>query len=440
MYFCCVNGLPNIKLSPFKKRIRNLIIGSDTYIESYGEFKQVMLSGQFGLIGIMLCLLYSSVAVLLAHYEALPVFATTVFFLSLSIFIHRQGDHCLANYFLLPTINVTVYLFAASESPHSGVFIFFIVNALAAFAVFNYKQRLLSILFAVFTYVLFSLAYFIDFSILPQRVYSEEMMLLKLVLNFSIALPCITMGVYLLISLNHYNALQLVRSNEELMKTNAELDRFVYSTSHDLRAPLTSVMGLIDIANRSNNDREVKKYLGMMKDRIHSLDKFIKDITDYSRNNRLEIIREKINLHELAHEVWDSLRFSPDAENINIRIDIQEDLYIECDKNRLRVILGNLIANAIRYHDVRKNNKFIRLHYQLNGRVFYLKVEDNGQGIAPEYHSRIFDMFYRGNEQSKGSGLGLYIVKEALVKMSGSIRLESIPGVGSTFIVKLPQK
>ena len=76
----------------------------------------------------------------------------------------------------------------------------------------------------------------------------------------------------------------------------------------------------------------------------------------------------------------------------------------------------------------------------MNGRVFYLKVEDNGQGIAPEYHNRIFDMFYRGNEQSKGSGLGLYIVKEALVKLSGSIRLESVPGVGSTFIVKLPQK
>jgi signal transduction histidine kinase len=431
---------PQVKLSPFKKRIRDLIIGSDTYIESYGEFKQVMLSGQFALIGIVLCMVYSVMSCCLGNFEALPLFATTIFFLSLSIFIHRQGDHCLANYFLLPTINVTVYLFAASEAPHSGVFIFFLVNALAAFAVFNYKQRLLSILFSVFTYLLFSLAYFVDFSILPERVYSEEMMLFKLVLNFSIALPCVTMGVYLLISLNHYNALQLVHSNEELLKTNTELDRFVYSTSHDLRAPLTSVMGLIDIANRSNSEHEIKKYLGMMKDRIHSLDKFIKDITDYSRNNRLGIIREKINLHALAVEVWDSLRFAPDAENIIFKIDIQEDLYVESDKNRLRVILGNLISNAIRYHDVRKNNKYIRLHYQLNGRVFYLKVEDNGQGIAPEYHTRIFDMFYRGNEQSKGSGLGLYIVKEALVKLSGSIRLESIPGVGSTFIVKLPQK
>ncbi len=98
-----------------------------------------------------------------------------------------------------------------------------------------------------------------------------EMTLFFLVFNFSIALPCATMGVYLLISLNHYNALQLVQSNEQLIKTNSELDRFVYSTSHDLRAPLTSVMGLIDITQRSNTDPETKKYLMMMKDRcIHS--------------------------------------------------------------------------------------------------------------------------------------------------------------------------
>lgn len=399
-----------------------------------------MLSGQFALIGILLCSVYGSVAFLLGSYESLPVFAVTVFFLGLSIFIHRQGDHCLANYFLLPTLNVTVYLFASSESPHSGVFAYFIVNTICAFAVFNYKQRLLSILFAVSTYVLFALSYFVDFSLLPVRIYSQELTLFFLVFNFSIALPCATMGVYLLISLNHYNALQLIQSNEQLIKTNSELDRFVYSTSHDLRAPLTSVMGLIDITQRSNSDPETKKYLMMMMDRVHSLDKFIKDITDYSRNNRQEIVRERIYLHALATEVWESLKFSPEAEHITFTIDVSEDATIESDRNRLKMILGNLISNAIRYHDTCKEDRYIRLQYLVNGRITYLKVEDNGQGIAPEYHTRIFDMFFRGNETSKGSGLGLYIVKEALVKLSGSIRLESSPGIGSTFIVKLPQK
>lgn len=423
-----------------KKKIRNLIIGENKFVENYGEFKQVMLSGQFALAGIAICLLYSFIEFVWGSYESLPVLATAIFFLALSVFIHRQGDHCLANYFLLPTINITIYLFAASESPNTGIFIFFIVNSIAAFAVFNYKQRILSILFASFSYFLFALAYLVDFSLLPERSYSPDLLLLNVVVNFTVALPAAGVAVYLLISLNHYNALQLVQTNEMLVKTNDELDRFVYSTSHDLRAPLTSVMGLINIADRSDDPREVKRYLGMMKDRVHSLDKFIKDITDYSRNNRLDIGREKVNLSELADEVWESLKYAPEAENIHFHIDIPKEACVESDKNRLRVIMANLISNAIRYHDGRKQHKFIKLQHQMNGKVFYLKVEDNGQGIPAEYHTKIFDMFYRANESSKGSGLGLYIVNEALMKLSGSIHLDSAPGVGSTFTIKLPKK
>ena len=76
----------------------------------------------------------------------------------------------------------------------------------------------------------------------------------------------------------------------------------------------------------------------------------------------------------------------------------------------------------------------------MKGRVSYIQVEDNGQGIATEYHNKIFDMFFRANEQSKGSGLGLYIVKEALMKLSGSIKLESTLGVGTTFTIVLPHR
>jgi signal transduction histidine kinase len=260
----------------------------------------------------------------------------------------------------------------------------------------------------------------------------------NIIVNFSVALPATVMSVYLLININHYNALQLVERNEQLKKTNTELDRFVYSTSHDLRAPLTSLMGLINITTECNDPQEFRRYLGMMKDRVHSLDKFIKDITDYSRNNRLEISHEKVKLVALAEEVWESLKFSPEAKRITFHIDISDEIIVDSDKNRLKVIISNLVSNAIRYHDERKEQQYIRLHAELRDRVFYLKVEDNGQGIAEEYHSRIFDMFYRANEQSKGSGLGLYIVKEALMKLSGTIDLISAPGIGSTFIVKLP--
>jgi signal transduction histidine kinase len=424
----------------FKRVIRNVIIGDDKFIESYGEFRQALLSGEFAIVGIIFCVVSAVFNFKIGYPETLPVLGGTASLLGLAIFLHRRGNHLLANYILLATMNVAVYILASSESAKTGSFLFFIVSSIASFAVFSYHERVLSIIFAVFTYVLFALAYFIDFSILPHRDYSDDILLFCIIINFSAALPGTVITVYLLKTLNHHNAMQLVENNILLSRTNAELDRFVYSTSHDLRAPLSSIMGLINITLDTQNPNDVKRYLALMKDRVHSLHDFIKDITDYSRNNRLEVKREPVKLADLAHEVWESLKFSPEAENIDFIIDIPDDVYIESDKNRLRVIMGNLISNAVRYHDLKKDQQYIRMHYQINGRVSYIKVEDNGQGIATEYHTKIFEMFFRANEESKGSGLGLYIVKEALVKLSGTIRLESTVGVGTTFTIVLPQR
>src|SRR5688572_32414663 len=343
----------------FKRVIRNVVIGDDKFIESYSEFRQALLSGEFAIIGVFFCIVSGFFNYNIGYIETLPVLGGTAFFLIISIFLHRSGNHSLANYILLATMNISVYILTSSESAKTGSFLFFIVSSIASFAVFSYHERLLSILFAVFTYVLFALAYFIDFSILPQRSYSDDVLLFCIIINFTAALPATVMTVYLLKSLNHHNALELVENNMLLSRTNAELDRFVYSTSHDLRAPLTSIMGLIDITLDSQNPNDVKRYLSLMKDRVHSLDHFIKDITDYSRNNRLEVKREPVKLKDLAQEVWESLKFSPDAENIDFRIDVSDDVYIDSDKSRLRVIISNLISNAVRYHDVKKDTQYI---------------------------------------------------------------------------------
>lgn len=418
--------------------IRDLIIGRNRFIDSYGEYKQVMLSGQYALISIALCVVYGAMDLFNRVYSTLPVFIVSILLLIWSIKLHRSGKHCQANYFLLPTINIMVYLFAASESPQTGIFIFFISTSISAFAIFSYKQRLVSILFTVFTYVLFVFAYFVDFSILPKRNYSDEMLLFNIVVNFTAALPVSTMAIYLMISLNHYNSVQLLANNKMLSKTNAELDRFVYSTSHDLRAPLASVLGLIDITKRSTDRQEVNRYLEMMTGRIYALDKFVRDITDYSQNNRLAVKRDRIALKELAQEVWESLRYAPEAANINFFIDVPADMEIVSDRKRLSIVLNNLMSNAIRYHDTRKGDKFIRLQYHANGKGFFIEVKDNGIGIPAEYHGKIFEMFFRANEKSPGSGLGLYIVRETLAKLSASIQLESAPGKGSSFILKFP--
>jgi signal transduction histidine kinase len=101
-------------------------------------------------------------------------------------------------------------------------------------------------------------------------------------------------------------------------------------------------------------------------------------------------------------------------------------------------VLSNLISNAIRYHDQRKENQYIRLYHKTIGSSFTLHIEDNGQGISPELQGKVFDMFFRGNESSQGSGLGLYIVKETVAKLSGRIQLKSNAKEGSTFSVTLP--
>jgi signal transduction histidine kinase len=397
-----------------------------------------MVSGKLALIYILLCVGYTACVIPTGHSSDVPVLAATILLLGLSLVYHRMGDHNTANYCLLTTVNVALYLITASESSNSGAFIFFLVNAVAAFAVLSYQQRLYSVLFAVFTYTLFVLSYFVDFSILPDRGYDEETLMYFVVLNFSAALPAAILAVNLLVALNQHSALKLVENTNLLMKTNAELDRFVYSTSHDLRAPLSSVMGLINITEKSHEPEEVVRYLGMMRDRVLSLDRFIRDITDYSRNNRLDVKREKVYLRSLVNEIWESLQFAPEAETIDFRNDIPEQLFIQVDHSRLQVILGNLISNAMRYQDASKADPFILVQHYITGNVICIKIADNGQGIPKEYHTKVFDMFFRANEKSKGSGLGLYIVKEAIMKLAGSIQLDSEPSEGTTFTIRLP--
>ena len=420
-----------------KKAIRNLIVGKDVYIESRNEFHRVMLSGHFGLLSLLVISFYLILD--FSFRPSLLIFIAALELILTSLILHRYRKHCLANYFLFPTLNILLFALASSESVDTGAFVFFIPISLGSFAVFNYTQRRVAIAFASISAILFILTIMGGFSILEFRNFSDSYIQLRQLINFSLAFPVSLVAVYLLISLNHHNATQLIQGNKQMKKLNQELDRFVYSTSHDLRAPLLSVLGLLQLAENSSSKTEMKKYHEMMQTRVLSLDNFIKDITDYSRNNRLEIVREDVNLAEVSTDIWESLKYSADAKGIEFINEIPNNLVVANDGTRLRVVLSNLIANAIRYHDRSKENKYIRVYHQLTATSFSLHIEDNGQGIAPEFQSKIFDMFFRASESSQGSGLGLYIVKETLAKLSGSIQLTSIPQQGSTFSISLAQ-
>lgn len=421
-----------------KKWIRDLVIGDRRYFDSWTEYRQVMLSGQFGLIALSAFSFFIVVDLFRQDYSTLPVFGSGIVAIVLSIHYHRIGRHCLANSILYISLILVIYLFTSSESPANGGIVFYIPIVLGAFASFDYKHRKLATMVALFACFMFMSATFYDFHLMPWRNYSPEATLFNMLVYFVVALPASMITIYMLMRLNHRNAKQLLESNTLLKKSNEELDRFVYSTSHDLRAPLASVLGLINIAGNTNNVNELKEYLGMMKGRVHALDNFIKDITDYSRNNRTEINVVNFNLYQMASEIWDSLKYTQRAEFIRFEMDFPHDLVIESDPHRLQVILSNLISNAIRYHDHKKENCYVKLTCKRTDKSFVLSVEDNGLGIAPEYHTKIFQMFFRANENSTGSGLGLYIVNEAITKLSGQLQLQSTPREGSTFTVKIP--
>ncbi|HET9054569.1 MAG TPA: PAS domain-containing sensor histidine kinase, partial [Cyclobacteriaceae bacterium] len=229
---------------------------------------------------------------------------------------------------------------------------------------------------------------------------------------------------------------EILAKNSELAKTNKELDRFVYSASHDMRAPLSSLLGLINISEKTNKIEELHGYLHMMKGRIKTMEGFIREVTDYSRNARLDLMLEPTDLETVIREVTENL--SDMTGRVRIAIDLPEKIVLLTDPGRLKVILNNLISNAYKYHRLDQPDPYIAFSARRNNNRVIIKIADNGMGIEPDYHQKIFDMFFRASVRSEGSGLGLYIVKETLQKLEGTIRIESTPGEGSVFTFEIP--
>lgn len=228
--------------------------------------------------------------------------------------------------------------------------------------------------------------------------------------------------------------------NEELKKVNAELDRFVYSASHDLRAPLASILGLIQLARLEKDTDKVKEYLAMKERSIMKLDSFIQDIVHVSKNARTEIRQDEINFQVLIGHAFDQLDYLDNICRVKKQVEIYQDTPFYSDEPRITIILSNLISNAISYAAPHRREAFVRIQVNVEQGMAILEVEDNGLGIAEDHLDKVFNMFFRANYDSTGSGLGLYIVKETLDKLCGDINVMSTLGKGSIFTVKIPNE
>jgi signal transduction histidine kinase len=229
----------------------------------------------------------------------------------------------------------------------------------------------------------------------------------------------------------------LEEERSALEKTNRELDSFLYSTSHDLRAPVASLLGLINIAKHDIKDEAGQQYVKMMEDRVKKLDHIFSDILNYSRNIKTEIILKTFRLGEMVEDVITDVKFNQGADSIRLDYDEQIHHVLRTDYYQLKVILGNLISNAVKYHDAKKPDQFIAIRFEKMDRDVHISVEDNGIGIAPESQHKVFDMFYRATSEAEGSGLGLFIVQQALEKINARITLVSELGKGSIFKIMI---
>jgi signal transduction histidine kinase len=314
----------------------------------------------------------------------------------------------------------------------TGTYVYFVPASLGALAVYGYTERWKAIGFVALSFTLFLIA------LLRPEEFKPDQAHFYFIMNF---LVIFVIGVLIILFFDQMVVTaerKLIDKNDELVKINRELDQFTYSASHDLRAPLSSILGLITISRATDKPEEFRRYLDMMEGRVRHLDGFIQEIIDHSRNARLDVERSMVNVHQLVSEIIDDLKFSEQASRVQIINSVPIQQIVNTDIRRLRVILTNLLSNAIRYSDPTKDLPFVKIDFTVSQKETALVVEDNGQGIQPEYQARIFDMFFRAAENSKGSGLGLYIARETVQRLGGNIEVKSKPGSGSTFKVTLP--
>lgn len=226
--------------------------------------------------------------------------------------------------------------------------------------------------------------------------------------------------------------------NAELEQKNQELDRFVYSVSHDLSAPLKSIKGLVNISRME--PQQSTFYIDKIDKSVNRLEEFIEEVLDYSRANRNTIQYEKIDLQSLIQDINSKFEFLEGFDKINFNL-VLETPFIITDRLLLRVTLNNLLSNAIKYQKKYNEHKpSITIHAYVTDTEQVITVSDNGEGIREEYQGKLFDMFYRGTASSSGSGLGLYIAKEAICRLSGEVSMSSTWGEGSTFSIHLPRE
>ncbi|MFN6946889.1 MAG: sensor histidine kinase [Cytophagaceae bacterium] len=231
---------------------------------------------------------------------------------------------------------------------------------------------------------------------------------------------------------------ELSEKNKELVKINSDLDNFIYTASHDLKAPVSNIEGLIDtlqdlLMEKDVEDEEVNMIFNMISKSINRFQGTLKDLTEISKVQKdVNLDVSEINVEEIIKEVLILIEHGVRESGAIIRFNTLNCQTVHFSRNNFRSIVYNLVSNAIKYrHTDRKPE--ILISAEETEDYFILKVSDNGMGIEKEHIPRMFEMFRRMHNHVEGTGIGLYLVKRIMQNAGGKIEVDTVLDKGTTF-------
>ncbi|MGN6396858.1 MAG: sensor histidine kinase [Mucilaginibacter sp.] len=234
----------------------------------------------------------------------------------------------------------------------------------------------------------------------------------------------------------HASKKVIIDQNQALVNLNERINKFVYSVTHDLRSPLTSLSGLVSVLEKEKDIHKVPEYTEMMRESIQLQDNYIKEVLNSIRTNNI-YDAQLCNLNEIVHDVIAQNSFFAGGEKVKFLSEL-EVWEVRCNSTDLKTIFNNLVSNAIKYADFSKPEQWVKVKSYREGDNCLIEVEDNGIGIQPAQRNNIFKKYFKSGTNKKSMGLGLYFVKQAIEQMNGTIAVKSSPGYGTSFIVSLP--
>lgn len=232
----------------------------------------------------------------------------------------------------------------------------------------------------------------------------------------------------------------LAMKNDELQKAYDELDKFAYSATHDMRGPILSVLGIIDLAKNTEEIDEAREMIEMMENAMLKLDNYIQNLHDHYSIRRGELNITSIDFNDVMKDMSDIYDISSKVKKVTFNKNVEQTDKFRSDDISVKIIINNLLSNAFKYQRKHNRDKHVDLGIKVANNVATITVSDNGIGIPESSLKDVFNMFFRGTNEEIGSGFGLYNVKDALSKLNGKIEVSSTPNEGSTFTVTIPGK